>query len=790
MKNKKIRFLSIILAIFIIITVLSSTSFANLVDDKMEAGDAIDEILENEIEELKLIFDKKDNYDYMTSIGLRYAGYDKLKIQSRMNIYGMNTNHNNSRNIINIIGSGLNPRDCNNKNYINMLKNSIDEVSDPDYLIEHLSKTIIALEMVEEEYDFDEVFRKIKEELIIKEDMAYAESFGRTNSEATAWLTIALSFHKDNREVSEIIEKTKNFYKNEQDKFGLIGTSQDTALVVQALTSLGEDPLSEEWILTDESNNKTTMLDGIMRCKVDGKGFALNPGGNTVGYFANQHILAAFADMYKGKSMFKNIKYAELGEPKKIEINLKNDEILVGETIELKANILDENDNIIDHLELIWDIEDKSVAKIDGNKLTGLKSGAAFVKVHLKDNQDIFDKREIEVRDLKDISFNVEAALEKIIGFYKNHKSIDYTSSLATRHIEDYFYVENLNVKDNLRLYSMDHAIHYAKNIMEIVGAKENPTNYEVKNKDNETENKNFIKLLEDSQDENGYFIVAENQDAGIVSQSLSIMALDMVNGNYNREKAIDVLADMLRDSQHEKDGLYDKLETKALGATALSKYKSNNEIKTLVDEQIAYLKEQQNEKGGYDYRGYENGSFSIGTVIQCLIANDIDPKTWTKNGNNMVSVLLNNQLEDGMFKFSSGFEIDGEGVSEFKATEIAFAALADVYNKKSMYNVIKYEDELEPEKPIEDFEIQYIKKGSIVNDVQTNVRIKIRNLTDANRKVNIKVELYDKNTEERKSYSLMHGNFKPNEEKELEINFLIPKKGDYYITYSISDNI
>lgn len=779
-----------ILAISIMITALPITSFANLVDNKMESECAIDKILEDEIKQLKLIFNEKSSYDYMTSMGLRYVGYDKLKIQSRMNIYGTNTNHNNSRNIINIISSGLNPRDYNNKNYVDMLKNSIDEVKDPDYLIEHLSKTIIALEMVDEEYDFDEIFNKIKEELTIKEDMAYAKSFGNPNIEATAWLTIALSFHKDNMEVSEVIDKTKNFYKNQQDEHGLIGTSQDTALVVQALISLGENPLSEKWILIDENNNKITMLDGIMRCKIDGKGFALKPGGNTVGYFANQHILAAFADMYKGKSMFKNIKYIELGEPKKIEIKLKHDEILVGETIELKANVLDENDNIIDDLKLIWDIEDKSIAKIDKEKLTGLKPGKAFIKVYLENNENIFAKKEIKVKEQKDISIEITNSLEKLIKFYESHSSIDYMSSLATRHLEDDFNVENLNIKNNLRLYSMDHAIHYAKNIMEIVGAKEDPTNYKVKNKDNEIENKNFVKLLEDSQNEDGYFIVAENQDVGIVSQSLSIMALDMVDGHYNREKAIDVLVDMLKDSQYEKDGLYDKLETKALAATALSKYKSNDEIKTLVDEQIEYLKEQQNEKGGYDYRGYENGSFSIGTVIQCLIANDIDPKTWIKNGNNMVSVLLNNQLEDGMFKFSSDFEIDGEGVSEFKATEIAFAALADVYNKKSMFNVLKLDYQTEPEKPIEDFEIQYIKKANIVNDAQADIKIKIKNLTDDSRKVNIKVELYDKNTDELQNYSLMCGNFKPNEEKELGINFLIPKKGDYYIKSSILDDI
>lgn len=758
------------LATLILITAMPITSFANSIDNP-------DEILKSNIEELKSGFDKKDSYDYITSMALRHSGYDQLKIQKRMNIYSPNNNHNNSRNIMNIVSGGLNPRDYKGKNYVEDLKNSIDKTDRADYL----AKSIIALEMSEEEYDFSNILNKIKEKLIITEDMAYVELYDNPDLESTAWVTIALSYNKDNDEVLDLINKTKKFYKRQQDELALIGSSKDTALIVQAIISLGENPLSGEWMFVDEDGKGTTMLDGIMSCKVDGSGFSYNPGVKTVGIDSNQHMLAAFADMHIGESMFKNIKHMELGEAKAIKIDLGKNAMFVGEAIELKASVFDQNNSIIKNVDLVWTTEDESIVKIHGNKLTALKPGKTFIKVSLKDKEDIFVKEEIEVKKLEDLRPRVESSLQKLLGFYEEHKSIDYMSGLAARHIEDGFNVEKLNAKDNLRLYSMDHAIHYAKNIMEIVSANMDPRDYTVMNKDKEIKNKDFVKLLEDSQNSKGNFIVSQDQKASIVSQSLSIMALDMVDGNYKKEQAINSLIEMLEDKEYEIDGLYDEVGTKALAATALSKHKTDHRIKTVVDSQIEYLKEKQNKYGGYDYRGYENNSFAIGTVIQCLIANDINPETWIKD-NNMVSILLDNQMEDGMFKFSSDFEIDKEGISDFKATETAFAALSDVYNQKSMYNSIKYKEKVEPEKPIEDFEIQYIDKGHIVNGRQIDVKIKVKNLKEYNNKTKIIVGLYDKSADKLENYSIIQGQFKPREEKELEVNFLVPLEGEYYI--------
>ena len=74
--------------------------------------------------------------------------------------------------------------------------------------------------------------------------------------------------------------------------------------------------------------------------------------------------------------------------------------------------------------------------------------------------------------------------------------------------------------------------------------------------------------------------------------------------------------------------------------------------------------------------------------MIQALIANGVDPLSaeWAKAKGNLVDSLLNDQMEDGTFRWS---ELCGDYV-EITSTSRAFGALADLYMGKSMYHSIE----------------------------------------------------------------------------------------------------
>ncbi|WP_026895791.1 S-layer homology domain-containing protein [Clostridiisalibacter paucivorans] len=672
-------------------------------------GKSDEDKIKETIDEVKEYFKTKDNYDFITSLGLRHAGVEVSEIVKNINIYGSSNLHNNGRNIMNLIAAGEEPKDYNDKDYISLIT-----VAKPEFYKEsdigYIAKAIVALDMSGAEYSKEAAIKALLGKLNKDEDKYYAKSYSSPDNAATAWTLIALSNYQDFEGVKAIIDGIKMYFKSVQGHNGLIENCEDTSLIVQGIIALGEDPLADKWVQYDKYGNKITLLDGILACK-RGNRFKLKPENSSAGYSTTQYALAALADLYNGKSMYHQLKYVVTSPPEKVNIELEKQEILIGEELQIEANVYDKDDNLIKDIELIWTSSDPSVLKVENGVAIGLKAGEIDIKVELKDNNKIFDEKTIIIKNAEDISLRVKAALNKLIDFYEKHNSFDYMATLSVEHIRDDFNVEKLQVKDNLRLYTKDYAIHYAKNIMEIVGAGENPKCYLIKDSDGNIKYNNYVKLLVDSQRKNGEFIVNETgYKDSIVSQSLSIMALDMANGRYDEKQAVNRLLEMLGDSKYEKDGLYTEVETKALAITALSRHKDIAGVQTAIDKVLKYIRLQQNGDGGFNHSGYENNPFAIGTVLQALIANDIDPSTWVKNGHTMIEVLLDRQIEDGGFEYNENPEGTPEEqiFSDFKCTETGFAALADVYMETSMYHDIGNNEEIQN---ILNEEIEFLKE-------------------------------------------------------------------------------
>ncbi|WP_270474621.1 DUF4430 domain-containing protein [Clostridium cochlearium] len=737
-------------------------------------------------------------YNYITSMALRHLGVDTSEIASKANIYGMDNIHNTARNIMNIIAMGENPENYNGKNYIKLLLDDNKKFYDDDS--GYVAKAIIALDMAETNYDSEEAIKALISKAHDEGDGKY--SFGSeeddewsfdseyvVNIDDTIVVLIALANHKDVEGVTEKINGIKKYLKTLQTNNGFIKQKTSwseeeschiTANMIQALIALGEDPLSNEWTKEDEKGNKVNMLDAILSCK-EGKEFKGNRNAALTSDIDTSAAFAALVDLSKNKSMYNELRYKKIGEPSVIKIKGESEISLIkGEERLLIAETFDSNGIKVENTKFVWESSNKDICSVEDGKLKGIKKGNTDITVKLLNNEKISKTINITVTEDKDYREKIKKSLDKLKIYYDKHNSYDYMSALALHHISDDLNSDLKKIGSSLRLYRKDYAIHYAKNIMEIIAAGKNVKDYN---------NKNYIKLLTDSQSTNGEFIVNNSGDADkIVTLSLSIIALDMAEADYNVEKAINRLVSMVKDGKHEIDGLYTEVETKALAITALSKHKDIDEVNEAIKSSLEYIKNNQNEDAGFDHAGYKNNPFAIGTVIQALIANNIDPLSWSKNGKTMLDVLIERQMENGGFEYNESLPNTpkNEIFDDFKCTETAFAALADMYNMKSMYHEIRFnreqpkEEEPKPEKKsIEIENLTTDKEFKLGCDAE--VTIKATNKTEENKDAALIVGLFNKDGQF-VNYGAAEQNIKVNENVNLTVGLQLPKEGEYTV--------
>ncbi|WP_053955277.1 Ig-like domain-containing protein [Inediibacterium massiliense] len=676
-------------------------------------GKTNEEKINEAIHDVKEYFNKQDSYDFMTSLGLRFTDVNLSDISKKKNLTTSKSLGNYAKNVINIVSTNEDPKNYKGKNYIDLILNNTSKFYD-DSNAGFIAKAIIALDMAGESYEEKEAITALIQKLTKDNDQYYIQST-YSSVEDTACALIALSNHRGKSGAQEAIEGMKKYLKEKQDENGFIEDTSNTAIVIQAIIAIGENPLSDEWTKIDAYGNKITLLDAILLCR-DGGQFKLKPSASMSSKLVTSYALAALADLNKNKSMYHELKYVPAGKAKSIKINSENLNLMVGEEKYIEAQAFDEKNVVVKNAQINWESLTPTIVEVKDGKIKALQVGEGKVKVTLKENKDAFDEITVNVSENQDLSLQVKEAINKLVTFYDQHGSYDYMAALASKHIGEGFKVNQEKVASHLRLYRKDYAIHYAKNIMEIIAAGENPRNYALKDEKGNVLSKNYVMDLENSQKENGEFIVHQGADLDHpVTLSLSIMALDMADGKYNVEKAVNRLVNMIKDDKHQNDGLYTDVEVKALAITALSKHKDIAGVQATIEDCITYIKDKQNEEGGFDHSGYKNNPFAIGTVVQGLVANQIDPMKWVKNGNNMVKILLDRQLDNGGFEYSEQLPStpNEEIFDDFKCTETAFAALADLYQNKSMYhsNGIKKDENDETSKKIKE-EIEFLNKA------------------------------------------------------------------------------
>ena len=210
--------------------------------------------------------------------------------------------------------------------------------------------------------------------------------------------------------------------------------------------------------------------------------------------------------------------------------------------------------------------------------------------------------------------------------------------------------------------------------------------------------------------------------------------------------------------------------------------YKTNADVKAVVDKALVCLSDMQQPTGGYSSRGTTNAE-SCAQVIVALTALGIDSDNdsrFIKNGTSVLDALLSFAVEDGGFKHVASGNVDGMATEQGYYALVAYDRFLN--DKTSLYNMSDVTINTDPDVPVsEDKDITLtdvtgtgvtvISKESILNGMELEAKL----LTSG--------ELYDKVKE-----ALKDGKFTLYDLYLLENNLEVQPDGTITVSIPVSD--
>lgn len=368
----------------------------------------------------------------------------------------------------------------------------------------------------------------------------------------------------------------------------------------------------------------------------------------------------------------------------------------------------------------------------------------------------------------------IRSSIEDLINYYEEDDEYSFREIIALNYTSEDIDEYIKKISDKLIIQDDDSASSYAGNIIGIIGCGKNPRDYE---------GEDYVKLLVDSQERSGRFIV-KSGDQHPATLTWSIIALDMAEANYEEEDAVKALLE----DQNEDGGftLTPDIDTAAMVITALANHRNIGGVEDAIEKSLGFIKSNQLESGGFPFMGSDN-PYSVSCVIQGLISNGINPlsEEWKKSGNSMLDALLS-------FKSGKHFEYKTKWGREVNsASEQAFMALADLYRGKSMYQNIRiYEGDPNGEKPSGELVIERLGNDSFRNGEEAGVKVEIKNNTDKTEEVTLIIVLYDIDKNQMINYTYVTKRIKENDDEIVAGGFLIPRRGEYEIRAFLWDNL
>jgi len=308
------------------------------------------------VEDLKRYYKKDGEYSFREAIALNHTGKNINEFGDINNRFETSATQSASAyagNIIGLIAAGKDPQE-----YVNLLVAS--QTNEGKFIVGQwddwpttIAYSIIALDMAGAEYDV----QKAVEALMSK---ATEEGhFGDVDT--TAMCIMALANHKDIQGVTDLINSSLAYLKSQQlDTGGFQAWGAENpysiSAVIQALIANDINPLSQEWI-----KNGNTMLDALLSFKVNDHFEYTSQWGTDIS-MATEQAFAALADLYRGKSMYHDVRLVEIanyetlaverigsgifqkGEEAHLSVKVKNN-TQEGQQITLIVALFDTNEN-------------------------------------------------------------------------------------------------------------------------------------------------------------------------------------------------------------------------------------------------------------------------------------------------------------------------------------------------------------------------------------------------------------------------------------------------------------
>ena len=640
------------------------------------------------------------SFDFITTMALRRAGMNTDILAKKINIYGMDSIANNERNVMTLIAAGKNPKNYNEKDYTKLL---IDYDYSKENDAEVIAKAIIAMDMAGVSYNQGKVLEALLSK--VNDEGNGKLSFGKIieggfddwgqweddeyipYTDTIGWALIALSNHKDLKNVSNTIEEVKKYLKSIQETNGLIDNSADTSLIVQALIALGENPRDDYWCI-ENNGAKISMINGILKCRKDNQ-FMINPSSAMTSDMATSHVLAALVDLNTMSSMYRKLKYEDISTPVKVSI-FGDKEVYNGGKLNLEAKAFDYNNLVIKNAAIEWKSSDENIATVKSGVVKALKEGEVEITSYITGHKDIKDTKKVKVVAPPKIDYSnkLKEEIKFLVDHYDAYGAYEFLAAPSAVILG----ADKEKIANNIYRYTKNNtALQNAKTIIALLGSGLDPRQDKFKNT-----TINYVDILEKAQvkdgENKGKFIINKYSDENCIeSQSYSIIAMDLAKGNYNKEEAVKSLLNMLNDSNYKNSSSYKFIKTEAVAATALANYKNVPGVEVKINELIEFFKMNQNDDGAFDMKAgstFVNSPIATGAVVQALLSNGIDPLSWQwcKNGNSMLDGMIKSKFI-GRDNSTSGY-CQGEGLNfeNSEASYYAFSTLVQMLNKESIF--------------------------------------------------------------------------------------------------------
>ena len=408
--------------------------------------------------------------------------------------------------------------------------------------------------------------------------------------------------------------------------------------------------------------------------------------------------------------------------------------------------------------------------------LSHLQAGNYNVKIKKDgDNYPILIRSEFDITKKGGYSLNyseINDAIKDLNDFYNLESTYSWRQAVGrvytSENVSTNFY--NL-IESKFDLATSDSSAIYAGNIFGILASGRNPYDYM---------GVDHVKKLVDSQNEDGKFIIGPYDDHP-ATMSYVLLALDAVDADYNKTKAINLLL-----SNQDENGMIFDVDTTAMVLSGLSNHTDLKGVIEAIDKGFEYIKSQQQDNGGFIAWGSDN-PYTEATVINALLANDrnVFSLEWSLNGKTIVDALMKYK-KGNHFEYTSDYGTEINSVSEQ-----VYIALSGIMKKQLAYNAltINKEEASRPENLVDVFKIERISSGSYRNGETARIEIKFTNNSLSNQEIMMVIGLYDKSSNELINYSYYYDTVNKSDSKSFGSGMLIPDSGNYKIKAFIWDS-